>query len=261
MAVRSRSGRFVHGGVVALLVGFTVAGRVDAAEITIAVAANFRSTLEALGTTFEAATGHDVLIASGSTGQLYAQIRNGAPYDIFLAADQERPRLLVDQGLGRAESVFTYAVGHLALWSRDPDRVDDTTLERLAGIEFRFFSIAEPDVAPYGAAAREVLMNLGVWDALQPRIVKGQNVAQAFAHLTTRNAELGLIALSQALEFKGEASYRPVPDRLHSPVRQDAVLLGRSQAPDAAREFLDYLRSPPALAIIRGHGFEAGRRP
>lgn len=261
MAIRLRSGRLIHRGVAAVALCLSLVGRLDAAEITVAVAANFRSALEALEPAFEAAAGHDMLIASGSTGQLYAQIRNGAPYDLFLSADQDRARRLVDEGLADAESLFTYATGRLALWSRDPEGVDDTTLERLGELGFRYFSIAEPDVAPYGAAAREVLMNLGVWETIQPRLVKGQNVAQAFAHLNTQNAELGLIALSQALSYDDGASFRIVPDVLHSPVRQDAVLLRRSKAPEAALEFLDYLRSPEALAIIRGLGFEAGRHP
>jgi molybdate transport system substrate-binding protein len=261
MAIRSRSGCLILRAVALAFVVTACSGPTDSSDLTIAVAASFRATLEVLEQDFEAKSGHDVSIASGSTGHLYAQIRNGAPYDLFLAADQERPRRLVDAGLGAPESVFTYATGRLAIWSADPDRVNDMTLAQLGEVEFRAFAIAEPEVAPYGTAAREVLRNLGVWEEVRARVVTGQNVAQAFAHLSTRNAELGLIALSQAESFDGASSWRAVPEHLHGPIRQDAILLNRSANPQVAVAFLDYLKSPPAAAIIRNHGFEAAPRP
>lgn len=261
MAIRSRSGCLILRAVGLAFVVTACSGPIDSSDVTIAVAASFRATLEALERDFEAKSDHDVSIASGSTGQLYAQIRNGAPYDLFLSADQQRPRRLVDEGLGDPASVYTYATGRLAIWSADPDLVNDMTLARLGDLEFRAFSIAEPDVAPYGTAAREVLRNLGVWEAVQARVVTGQNVAQAFAHLNTRNAELGLIALSQAESFDGVSSWRAVPEHLHEPIRQDAVLLNRSANPEAAAAFLDYLKSDAAAGIIRDHGFEAGPGP
>lgn len=221
----------------------------------IAVAANFRGALEALEPAFEAVSGHEVAIASGATGQLYVQIVNGAPFDILLAADQARPRLLADEGLGDSASVFTYATGRLVLWSRDQDRVRDGTLNRLLNTEFRWFAMAEPEVSPYGAAARQVLENLGVWEALGTRLVKGQNIAQTFAMIETQNAELGLVALSQALAYESPASYRIVPTELHEPIRQDAILLLRAAENPAANEFLAFLETAEAAAIIERQGY------
>jgi molybdate transport system substrate-binding protein len=224
-------------------------------EATIAAASNFRKALEVLVPEFEATTGHRITITAGSTGQLYAQIVNGAPYDVLLAADQERPRLLVEQGLGVAGSVFTYAVGRLALWSRDPGRVGEASLATLADSEFRWLALAEPAVAPYGAAARQALESLGAWESIQARVVRSQNVAQAFAMAETGNAELGLVALSQALDYAGEASYVIVPAGLHEPIRQDAVLLGRGAENAAALAFLDWLRSPATAVSVERFGY------
>jgi molybdate transport system substrate-binding protein len=224
-------------------------------EATIAVAANFRGVLETLAAEFEDASSHRVTITSGSTGQLYAQILNGAPFDILLAADAERPRLLAEAGFGDPSSVFTYAVGRLALWSRDPGLVDGRTLARLAEIEFRWFAIAEPEVAPYGAAARETLENVGVWESIGPRLVRGQNIAQAFAMIETQNADLGLVALSQLLAYDGSSSYAIVPAELHEPIRQDAILLQRAAGNAAASDFLDFVRTPEAAAVLERNGY------
>ena len=224
-------------------------------EVTIAVAANFINPLKEIEAAFEASTGHEIRISAASTGQLYAQIRNGAPFDILLSADSERPRLLADDGLGVASSVFTYALGRLALWSAEPERIGDEPLAALVAGRFRWFAIAEPAVAPYGAAARDVLEALGAWDAIQSRLVRPQNVAQTFTTVATRNAELGLVALSQALGYEGPASYRIVPQTLHEPIRQDAILLNRAADNAAAREFLEFLRSEDAAAILVRNGY------
>lgn len=226
-----------------------------AGEVRLAVAANFLAPLLELEEAFEAQTAHDLVISSGSTGQLYAQIVNGAPFDILLAADQARPGLLAERGLGVPGSVFTYAVGRLALWSADPERVDATTLAGLGTASFRWLAIAEPDVAPYGTAAGQTLERLGLFEALEGRLVRGQNVAQAFAMTATGNAELGLVALSQAVSFEGPASYAVVPAALHDPIRQDAILLARAEGNDAAEAFARFLGSGDAARIIEAFGY------
>lgn len=231
---------------------------VHAEPLTVAVAANFANTLRALEGEFEAATEHEVTVVTGSTGQLYAQIVNGAPFDILLGADQEHPRLLAAQGWGDPSARLTYAVGRLVLWSREPGLVDESTLGTLGVRDFHWLAIANPELAPYGAAARQTLVALGVWQKLERRIVRGQNVAQAFALAQTGNAELALVALSQALAYEGMASYAIVPAALHEPIRQDAIVLERAAANPAALDFMEFLRSPQAAAIIERHGYTIG---
>jgi molybdate transport system substrate-binding protein len=228
---------------------------VQADEVTIAIAANFLIPSRALESAFEATSGHQIVVTSGSTGQLYAQIVNGAPYDILLAADQERPRLLAERDLGDSSSVFTYAIGQLALWSNSAERIREDSLNRLLDIEFRWLAIPEPNVAPYGHAARLVFDNLGVWSALEGRIVTGQNVGQTFAMIETGNAQLGLVALSQALAYDGQASYLVVPSELYDPIRQDAILLRRAVENTAAHEFLAFLKTPAAAEIMGRYGY------
>jgi len=234
------------------------ASELRAEQVTVAVAANFRVVLDELAPAFEAATGHSLSIVSGATGQLYAQIRNGAPFDLLLAADQERPARLASEGLGLADTVLTYAEGRLVLWSADADRIGPDSLDRLGQSEFAWFAIADPELAPYGRAAREVLQALGVWDSIRARIVTGLNVAQTFAWIETGNADLGLVALSQALAYAGTASYAEVPASLHRPIRQDAVLLARALDNEAAQAFLRFLRGPEATAIIERSGYAPG---
>lgn len=224
-------------------------------EVRVAVAANFLIPLRSLSTAFEAGTDHRVRISSGSTGQLYAQIVNGAPFDVLLAADQERPRLLTEAGIAEPESEFTYAIGRLALWSRDADLIGDDTLRSLASLEFRYLAIAAPELAPYGRAARQTLEGLGVYAGVSDRIVEGLNIAQAFSYVESRNAELGLVALSQVLAYEGTGSYRIVPAGLHAPIRQDAVLLRHGLDNVAARSFLQFLRSAAAARIIETSGY------
>lgn len=239
-----------------LLIGAAY-GTADAEQATIAVAANFLIAADALEQEFEASTGHELVLTSGSTGQLYAQIINGAPYDVLLAADQERPRLLAENGRGEASSVFTYAVGRLVLWSGNANDFNDGPIAELVKSDFRFIAIAEPDVAPYGRAAREVLERLGLWSELEARIVKGQNVAQAFAMAETGNAQLGLVALSQALAYQGPADYQIVPPELYEPIRQDALLLHQAARNAAARDFVGFLKSLEAREIIERFGYSS----
>lgn len=221
------------------------------------MAANFRSTLEQLASPFEATSEHELVIISGSTGLLYAQIRNGAPFDVLLAADRLRPQLLGEDGLGDARSIFTYAVGRLVLWSPDPARLDGAAFEQIAGLPLRWLAIAEPKIAPYGTAAREALERVGAWESVRGRLVTGQNVAQAFSMVETGGADFGLVALSQALAYSADASYVAVPQRLHAPIRQDAIVLAHGSDNPAAERFVEFLGSAAAAATIERAGYGA----
>ncbi|MCY3971503.1 MAG: molybdate ABC transporter substrate-binding protein [Acidobacteria bacterium] len=230
-----------------------------AGEVTVAVAANAAEAVEALAADFEQRTGHRVTLTVGSTGKLYAQILHGAPFDVFLAADQERPRLLVEQGLAVDESRHTYAVGRLALWGPDP--TVEASVETLRAGSFRRLAIANPDLAPYGAAARETLQELGLWKSLRGKIAFGENVGQAFAMIASGNAELGFTALSSVLSPRNvrSGSLWEVPANLHAPVRQDSVLLERGQGKAAARDFYLFLGSPGAREVVESFGFIVDR--
>ena len=227
----------------------------SAGEVSVAVAANAAEAVEALAADFERRTGHRVTVTVGSTGKLYAQILHGAPFDVFLAADQERPRLLVEQGLAVADSQRTYAIGRLVLWSSDPTL--EASAETLRESSFRRLAIANPDLAPYGAAARATLRELSLWESLRPKIVVGENVGQSFTMAASGNAELGFVALSSVLSQGG--SYWVVPPDMYSPIRQDAVLLDRAGGNTAARAFHLFLGSPKTLATIESFGFVVDR--
>ena len=231
------------------------AGSAFAGEVTVAVAANAAEVVESLVAEFERESGHRVTVAVGSTGKLYAQILHGAPFDLFLAADQERPRRLLDQGIAVEDSGLTYAVGRLVLWSPDPSA--GAGADTLSEGHFRRLAIANPQLAPYGSAARDVLVGLGLWSDLQSRIVLGENVGQAFAMVASGNAEFGFVALSSVLSGRNRhaGSRWEVPANLYAPIRQDAVLLERAQGNPAARVFLDYLGSPQARAVIESFGY------
>lgn len=223
---------------------------------TIAVATNFKTTLEHLESDFEARSGYTIEIVSGSTGKLYAQIINGAPYDVFLAADQARPERLVAEGQAVPMSRFTYAVGILALWSpTDPDVTPDTLIET----DITRLALANPDLAPYGLAAAQLLERLRLDEQLRPKFVFGENVGQTFAFIRTGNAQIGFVSAAQvlALPENTEGSAWFVPPQLHDPISQDAVLLSRGEANAAARAFLTYLKSDPAREIIRRSGYES----
>lgn len=222
-------------------------------EVRVAVATNFAEVMEELAERFEAASGHAVLVSPASTGAHYAQIRNGAPFDVFFSADRERPELLEQEGFGVAGTRFTYATGRLALWSPDPGLVDDAGAVLATGA-FRYLAIANPELAPYGAAARQVLEQRGLWDGIQDRLVRGQDIGQAYAFVSSRNAELGFVALSQ-IQRPGaevEGSWWLVPESGHDPIEQQAVLLADTPA---AREFLDFVRGEEATALIRSFGY------
>ena len=227
-----------------------------AGETTVAVAANAAEAIETLAAEFERQSGHEVTVTVGSTGKLYAQILHGAPFDLFLAADQERPRLLVEQGLAAPDSRTTYAVGRLVLWTPEAGAFTDAAAVLRKGA-FRRLAIANPDLAPYGAAARDALRELGLWEGLRSKIVVGENVGQAFAMAASGNAELGFVALSSVLSARTPqpGSRWEVPPHFHAPIRQDAVLLDRAEANPAAHDFLRFLGTPGARQAIASFGY------
>ena len=232
-------------------------GHAQADELLVAAASNFRDAMAALTAGFEAATGHRVTPVFGSTGKHYAQIHNGAPFDAFFAADSERPLRLEREGLAVPGSRFTYAVGKLVLWSPRPGFVDPRG-EVLRRGGFRRLAIANPQLAPYGQAAREVLAAWGLLERLDSRLVRGENVGQAFQFVRTGNAELGLLAWSQLKRDNRpvEGSWWLVPADLHAPIEQQAVLLRDSAA---GRAFMSFVRGDEAARMIRAHGYETPR--
>jgi len=222
-----------------------------AQDAQVAVAANFTAVAEELAAAFEAETGQRIGLSFGATGQLYTQITQGAPFAALLAADAERPARLVEDGIGVPDSVFTYAVGRLALYSAEDDA--ELGAETLEG-DFTALSIADPTAAPYGAAALETIEALGLAEELTDRLVTGQNIAQAFQFVSTGNAEYGFVALSQVIEAES-GSYWLVPEDLHSPILQDAVVIAGAPGEEVAQAFLDYLRSADAVAVIESYGY------
>ncbi len=220
--------------------------------MTVAVASNFLTVHEALATRFSAATGHEIRTVSGSTGQLFAQIRNGAPVDVFLAADRERPERIEVEGLGVAGTRFTYARGRLAVFGSEVAVPADA--ERLLRDgEFRRLAVANPSFAPYGQAARQALERLGLWESVAERLVRGENVAQAYQFVATGAAELGFVSQSQVIA--AEVVHWPVPAELHDPIRQDAILLSHGADRSAARSFIDFLRTDEVRAVIVAGGY------
>ena len=227
-----------------------------AGEVQVAAAANLASTVEKIAAAFARDTGHKAVVALGSTGKFHAQIRNGAPFEVLLAADAETPRKLEEEGLARPGSRFTYAIGRLVLWSAREGVVDGRgeVLRRPPGGKL---AIANPKVAPYGTAAVEALKNLGVLAAWEPHLVWGESVAQAYQFAASGNAPMGFIALSQVAEAGRVARGQGwlVPTSLHAPILQDAVLLNPGTANPAATAFLVYLRGNAARAILRNAGY------
>ncbi len=227
-----------------------------AGEVQVAVAANFAPVLSRIGAGFSAATGHTTKLSAGATGKFYSQVLAGAPFDVLLAADEETPRKLVAAGLAVAGSNFTYAIGRLVLWSAQPGFVDDQGAVLASG-RFAHLAIANPKLAPYGAAGLEVLKARGLAQALAPRIVTAESIAQAFQFVATGNAELGFVALSQ-VAVPGQpatGSYWLVPSNLYGPIRQDAVLLKTGEKNPAAAALLAYLKSAAAKDVIQTFGY------
>ena len=226
-----------------------------AADVSGAVAANFTKPAEEIGVAFTAKTGDTVTFSFGATGALYTQISQGAPFEVFFAADNKRPKQAVTEGLAVDGTVFTYAVGKVVLYSPSLDLTDGAAV--LKANAFQHLSVADPKTAPYGAAAMEVLEKLGLTEAVAPKIVTGENISQALQFVETANAELGFVSLSQVIDKPGREVWR-VPAEDYSPILQDAVLLKPGEADPAAAAFLEFMRGDEARAIIEKYGYEAG---
>ncbi|HSU98956.1 MAG TPA: molybdate ABC transporter substrate-binding protein [Roseiarcus sp.] len=242
----------------ALAAFLTFAAAPARADVTrVAVAANFTEPAKAIAALFKRKTGHEAVLSFGASGAFLTQITHGAPFDVFLSADEERPKAALDQGFAIPDSRFTYAIGRLVLWSRVVD-VTNGEAALKAG-NFQKLSIANPVSAPYGTAAVETMKALGAYGALKPKIVQGASIAQAFQFVDTRNAELGFVALSQLHEVTNGTRWE-VPAKLYSPIRQDAVLLTTGADSEASKAFLAFLKAPEARAIIQqfGYGLESG---
>jgi len=233
----------------------------QAETLTIAVASNVCQPARELVSRFEESTGHAVRVTTASTGKLYAQIKNGAPFDILLAADSERPRLLEESGTGVAGTRFTYAIGRLVLWSRDPDLAGQDCKGQLGKLGSGKLAIANPLTAPYGAAARETLQAAGLWANVQGNLVFGENISQTLHFVVSGNASLGFIATSQAADARlpDATCTWQVPKSMHAPIAQQAILLGRASANETAVDFMRYLRGSIAAEVIAAHGYEISR--
>ena len=233
-----------------------MAAPAQADSVSVAVAANFVAPMQKIAAEFERDTGHKLLISSGATGSFYAQIKNGAPYEVLLAADSDTPARLVKAGSAVAASQFTYAVGKLVLWSAQPAVVDGAG-EVLKKGNFEHIAVANPKLAPYGAAAVQALQALGIYDSLAPKFVTGENIAQTYQFLSSGNATLGFVALSQVLkDGKIDGSAWIVPSHLYQLIRQDAVLLEKGRGKPAAEAFMKYLKGTQARAVITSYGYD-----
>ena len=226
----------------------------SAADTQVAVAANFTEPAKEIAAAFKAETGDTAILSFGASGQFYAQISHGAPYEVFLSADTDRPRQAERDGLGVAGSRFTYAIGRLVLYSKTPGLVDGAGAVLSRG-KFNKLAIADPAAAPYGAAAIQVMTRRGVYAALRPRIVTGASITQAYQFVATGAAELGFVALSQVINVPGGSRWT-APAADHAPIDQQAILLYRGQANPAAKAFLAFLKGPQAVAVIRKYGYE-----
>ena len=228
-----------------------------AGEVQLAVAANFTAPMKQIAADFEKDTGHKVLMSFGATGKLYAQIINGAPFDVFLAADEETAAKLERNGGAVNGSRFTYAIGKLVLWSAQPGLVDAQG-DVLRKNEFKKIAIAAPKLAPYGAAAVETMTRLGLLAKLAPKLVSGESIGQTYGFISTGNAELGFVALSQVYEGGKlrSGSAWIVPESLHSAIRQDAVLLSKGLDNKAALSLMAFLKTEKARAVMRSFGYQ-----
>jgi len=225
-----------------------------AADVNVAVAANFTEPARQIAAAFQKKTGHRAILSFGSSGQFYAQISHGAPYQVFLSADADRPLQAEKDGFAVPGTRFTYARGRLVLFSRTPGLVDAQGAVLRSG-RFAKLAVADPAAAPYGAAAIQILTRLGLYDRLKPRLVKGASITQAYQFVRTGAAELGFVALSQVIDEKGGSRWL-VPADLHRPIEQQAVLLRTGERDAAARAFLAFLKGPEARAVIPRYGYE-----
>ena len=242
--------------IAALFAALLFSSQALAEQVQVAVATNFTAPLQAIAAEFEKDTGHSVVASFGATGQLYAQIQHGAPFEMLFSADASTPARLDSEGQGVSGSRFTYAVGSLVLWSATPGYLDGSDAALKAN-QFRRLAIAEPKTAPYGLAAIQVLEKLGLTEAVQGKLVTGQSIAKALHFIATGNAELGFVALSQVYQ-DGQLSSGSawiVPAELHTPIRQDALILKKGEHNPAAAAFMAYMKSEKAAAIIQSYGY------
>ena len=239
--------------VAALLFATTLMAQAD--EALVAVAANFAGAAEAISTAFTGATGHSLQITTGATGKLYAQIAAGAPFAVMLSADEQTPARLEVENLAVAGTKFTYALGGLTLWSVDADRIKTNPKPALQAADTMFIAIANPELAPYGVAARETLQALGLWDVVQAKIVMGENIGQTFAMVDSGAAQMGFVAASAVAVGPTRGARWDVPQELFTPIRQDAILLKAGADNTAAVAFMDYLASDAAKAIVQSFGY------
>lgn len=248
---------FRHIGIILLLLFEWSASEAHAESLLIAVASNFSATAAEIAEQFSVAEGHDVRISAASTGHLFVQIENGAPYDILLAADVRRPQLLESSGRGVQGSRHTYAIGRLVLWSRDPELRGRDCRGQLADLGSARLAIANPEFAPYGTAARQMLQRLELWNRVQSQLVIGENIAQTLQFVASGNARFGLIAMSQINheQLPAAACSWHVPPDLHQPIEQQAIILERATNNTAASDFLKFLTGDTGRAIIARHGY------
>ncbi|MBL8597013.1 MAG: molybdate ABC transporter substrate-binding protein [Devosia sp.] len=238
---------------IALGLVMLAAAPAQAGTVSAAVAANFTKVAEEIGADFKAATGHDVVFSFGATGALYTQITQAAPFEVFLSADDKRTKTAIEEGFGVEGTEFTYAMGKVVLYSPTIDVTDGAAV--LAANAFQHIAIADPKTAPYGAAGMAVLEAFGLTDAVTPKVVTGENITQTLQFVESGSAELGFVALSQ-VSGKPAAQVWRAPQEDYPAIRQNAVLLKTGAANDAAKAFLDYLRSEPAIAVIKAAGYE-----
>lgn len=242
----------------ALLLGLLLASSIASAATTlVAVAANFTKPMTEIATVFEKATGHSASLSFSSSGKFVSQFENGGPFEIFLSADDKGPVKLEQEGLAVPNTRFTYALGKLVLWSATPGLVDDQG-QVLSKGGFKHIALADPKLAPYGEAAVEVMKKRELFDKLQPLFVKGENIAQTHQFVSTGNAELGFVALSQVIDsgkIAGGSGWL-VPSDLYKPIRQDAILMKTGEENPAAAALMKFLKSPEALAIIKKYGYD-----
>jgi molybdate transport system substrate-binding protein len=249
----------IHAAVALFLSGL-MNSPVWAGEVSVAVASNFAAPMERIAPLFQKESGHTVTVTLGASAKLYAQIKGGAPFGVFLSADEVIPRRLLQEGLALNGSRFVYATGRLVLWSAQPDLVDDKGAVLNKG-NFNRLAIANPLFSPYGVAAKETLAKLTMWNAIQEKLTKGESVAQAYQLAATEKADLAFIALAQVMRDGKvvEGSWWLVPPELHNPIRQSAVQLSGAKDPAAAQAFLAFLKSEKARTVMRGFGYELPR--
>ena len=239
-----------------LLIVFFISSAASADDVHVAVAANFTAPMQKILLQFEKDTGHKAIVTFGATGKFYAQIKNGAPFEVFLAADDKTPARLEKEAFTVAGSRFTYAIGKLVLWSAKSAFVDDQG-EVLKKGDFQYLSVANPKLAPYGAAVVETLKALGLLDALQPKFVQAENISQAFQFVSSGNAPLGFVAMSQVYEngkLKSGSAWI-IPSKLYSPIRQDGVILDKGRGKPAAEALVKYLQSEKIKTLIKSYGY------